>query len=77
MLRLSLSQGWLVKLYLRDLLFRVPSSTTSVLSRTLLEGEDRRMREVAGTPKRFCEDPSLSLSNRCLTGSYSMSRCSV
>lgn len=63
--------------YLKDLLFSVPSSTTSVLSRTASEGDDRRMRDVAGTPSRVLGDPSLRRSKRCLTGSYSMSSCSV
>lgn len=63
--------------YLKDLLFSVPSSTTSVLSSTVSDGEDMRMREVAGTPSRFPGDSSLSRSKRCLTGSYSIRRCSV
>ena len=63
--------------YLKVLLFRVPSSTTSVLSRTASDGEDSRIREVAGTPSWFLGDPSLSRSKCCLTGSYSISSCSV
>lgn len=62
---------------LKDSLFREPLSTTSVLSRTASDGEDRRMREVAGTPSLPLGDPSLRRSNLCRTGSYSMSSCSV
>lgn len=63
--------------YLKDLLFNVPSSTTSVLSKTAPEGDDRRIRDVAGTPRGLRGDPSLSRSKCCRTGSYSMSNCSV
>lgn len=63
--------------HLKDLRFSELSSTDSVLSRTALEGEDRRMREVAGAPKWVLGEPSLSLSKRCLTGSYSIRSCRV
>lgn len=63
--------------HLKDLRFSELSSTEPVLSRTAWEGEDRRMREVAGAPRWVLGEPSLSLSKRCLTGSYSISRCRV
>lgn len=64
-------------LYLKDLLFRVLSSATSVRSRTALDGEERRMREVAGTPSGVLGELSRRPSIHCLTGSYSMSSCRV
>lgn len=63
--------------HLKDLRFSEPSSPELVLSRTVSEGEDRRMREEAGAPRWVLGEPSLSLSKRCLTGSYSISRCRV
>lgn len=62
---------------LKDLLFSVLSSATSVLSRTASDGVDRRMREVAGTPREVLGEPSLRPSKHCLTGSYSISSCRV
>lgn len=63
--------------HLKDLRFSVLSSAESVLSSTASEGEDRRMREVAGAPRWVLGEPSLSLSKRCLTGSYSIRSCRV
>lgn len=63
--------------HLKDLRFSELSSRVLVLSRTASEGEDSRMRDVAGAPRWVLGEPSLSLSKRCLTGSYSISRCRV
>lgn len=64
-------------LYLKDLLLRVLSSATSVRSRTASDGEERRMREVAGSPSGVLGELSRRPSIHCLTGSYSMSSCRV
>lgn len=62
---------------LKDLLFRVLSSAASLRSRTASDGEDRRMREVAGAPSGVLGEPSRRPSRHCLTGSYSTSSCRV